>query len=353
MDTDFYRRSFLVATLLLVGYTLARVLEPLSGPLVWAAFLAFLMHPLHRSLTLRLKGRDGAAAGLLTGLTPVFVIAPVAGLAVVFAAQVSSLIEHLQHAHLQFDSSRWEGALEKYPWFATLNAWVQQNLAVTAEEIRGWALDGLQTVLKDAASGSGQFLRGALGGVFDFFVMLFFLYFALRDGARMFESVVRLIPMDTERRRKLVDDLASVGRAVVEGTLLVALFQGFMLGVIFWIAGFPAPVVFGVLAGIVSLLPSAGTPVFWIPGVIYLAVVHRFGMATFMALWGFAIVWADNLLRPMLIARRAPISELAVFIGVVGGITAFGPIGLVAGPVFLSLVVELLKFAGQSFGRAE
>jgi predicted PurR-regulated permease PerM len=353
MDKDFYRRSFLVATLLVVGYTLSQVLEPVSGPLVWAAFLAFLLHPLHRWLTRRLKGRDGAAAGVLTGLTPVFVIAPVAALAVVFAAQVSTLVEHLQNAHLQFDSSRWEGALQKYAWFATLDDWVQKNLAVTAEQIRGWALDGLQTVLKEAASGSGRFLRGALGGVFDFFVMLFLLYFALRDGARMFERVVCLIPMDTERRGKLVDDLASVGRAVVQGTLVVALFQGLMLGIIFWIAGFPAPVVFGVLAGIVSLLPSAGTPVFWIPGVIYLAVVHRFGMATVMALWGVAIVWADNLLRPMLIARRAPISELAVFIGVIGGITAFGPIGLVAGPVFLSLVVELLKFAGESFGRSD
>jgi len=353
MDNDFYRRTFLVATIILVGYTLGQVLTPLWGPLGWAAFLAFLFNPVHRRLTLRLKGRAATSAGILTGLTPIFVMAPLAGLGIVFAEQVSSLVDHLQHANLQFDTSGWEGDLKQYPWFASIDGWVHENLAVTAQEIRGWAVDGVQTVLRDAATGSGRFVLGAVGTVFGFFIMLFLLYFFFRDGARMFEHLVRLVPMDTQRRRKLVDDLASVARAVVNGTLLVALFQGFMLGVIFWIAGFPAPVVFAVLAGIVSLLPAAGTPIFWGPGVIYLIVVQRFGMAIFMGVWGCGIVWADNMLRPMLIARRAPISELAVFIGVIGGITAFGPIGLVAGPVFLSLVVELLKVADLSFGHRD
>jgi predicted PurR-regulated permease PerM len=353
MDNDFYRRTFLVATIIIVGYTLGQVLQPLWGPLGWAAFVAFLFQPVQRRLTLRLKGRASLSAGILTALTPLFVIAPLTGLGIVFAEQVSSLVDHLQHADWKLDTSAWEASLEKYQWFSSLAGWVHTNVAVTADQIRGWALDGVQTVLRDAASGGGKVVLGAAGTVFGFFIMLFLLYFLFRDGAKMFDHMIRLIPMDPQRRRKLVDDLANVARAVVNGTLLVALFQGMMLGIIFWIAGFPAPVVFGVLAGIVSLLPAAGTPVFWVPGTIYLVVVHRFGMAIFMALWGLGIVWADNMLRPMLIARRAPISELAVFIGVIGGITAFGPVGLVAGPVFLSLVVELLKFADQSFGRSD
>ena len=110
--------------------------------------------------------------------------------------------------------------------------------------------------------GSGKFVLGAVGTLFGFFIMLFLLFFLFRDGARMVDHMVRLIPMDPQRRRKLVDGLANVARAVVYGTGVTALFQGLMLGIVFAIAGFPAPLVFGVLAGIVSLLPAAGTPLF-------------------------------------------------------------------------------------------
>ncbi|MGB8326496.1 MAG: AI-2E family transporter [Steroidobacteraceae bacterium] len=353
MDSDFYRKSFLVGTVIVLGYALVRVLDPFLGALGWAAFVAFLGYPLHRALTLRLAGRENLSAGLLTALTLVFVMAPLALLAGVFTDQVLVLARTLQQAHLQLDTSKWLLQLEHYAWFASAAEWIRANLTITTEQLRGWAIEGAQSFLKGAAAGGGQFLLGAAGTLFGFFLMLFLLFFLLRDGARMFEVLVRLIPLEPRRRRALIAHLGNVARAVVFGTVLTALLQGLLVGIGFAIAGLPSPVVFGVLSAIIALLPAVGTPLIWMPAVIYLAAVDRWGMAIFLGLWGLGITFSDNVLRPLLISRSAPVSPLAMFVGVIGGIAAFGPIGLVAGPVFVSLVVELLRFAEESFGQRD
>jgi predicted PurR-regulated permease PerM len=161
----------------------------------------------------------------------------------------------------------------------------------------------------------------------------------------------RLIPLDEVRKERLFRQLGGVTRAIVIGTSLTAVLQGFLLGVGFTIAGLPSPVVFGVLAALLSMLPVGGAAFVWIPAVIWLLFDGRWGFAMFMLAWGVLLGGLDNVLRPMLISGRAKISALAVFIGVLGGIPAFGAIGLIAGPVVLSLALALIEFAEE--GRAQ
>jgi len=121
-----------------------------------------------------------------------------------------------------------------------------------------------------------------------------------------------------------------------------------MVGVGFTIAGLPSPVVFAVLATLLSMLPVGGAAIVWAPAVIWLFFDGRWGFAIFLLAWGLLLSGLDNVLRPLLISGRARISALAVFIGVLGGIPAFGPIGLIAGPVVLSLALALIEFAEES-----
>jgi predicted PurR-regulated permease PerM len=187
-----------------------------------------------------------------------------------------------------------------------------------------------------------------LGSLLSFAIMLFLLFFFLRDGEIMIARARRLIPLAEDRKDKLFSQLSAVTRAIVFGTTVTALLQGFLLGIGFAFAGLPSPVVFGVLAALLSLLPVGGAAFVWIPAVIWLFFDKHWGAGIFILIWGCLLGGLDNVLRPLLISGRARISALAVFVGVLGGIPAFGAIGVIAGPVVLSLVLALIEFAEES-----
>ena len=194
-----------------------------------------------------------------------------------------------------------------------------------------------------AALGKMAFV-GALGTVVGFVLMMFILFFAIRDGRSLFASLRALIPMSESERARLFDHLASVTRAMVYGTGVTALVQGALIAVGFAFAGLPSPIVFGVLAALLALVPMAGTPVVWVPATIALALQGRYYAAIFLLVWGGAVTMVDNVLRPMLVSGRAQVGTLTVFIGVLGGVSAFGPIGIFLGPLVLALVVALVRF---------
>ena len=132
------------------------------------------------------------------------------------------------------------------------------------------------------------------------------------------------------------------------GTLLTGLLQGALLGIGFAIVRLPSPVVFAVIAALLSLLPIGGTALVWIPAVLYLLAQGRYGAAIFLAMWGAVLVGLmDNLLKPFLISGRAEVPTLAVFLGVIGGLSAFGPIGMFLGPVLLAMTIVLLRWAEE------
>jgi hypothetical protein len=131
---------------------------------------------------------------------------------------------------------------------------------------------------------------------------------------------------------------------VVYGTGLTALAQGALVGIGFAIAQLPSPIVFGVLAAICALLPAGGAALVWAPGALWLFATGEWGWGVFMLVWGAIVSVSDNLIRPIAIRTHAEVSTLAVFVGVVGGVAAFGTIGVILGPVLLTLVVSLLGY---------
>src|SRR6185437_3339129 len=233
MYSAFYRRTFAIATFLIVSYLLLEVLRPLAGPLGWAAVLAFLLTPVQ----VRLIGG------------PVH--------------------------------------------------WMRENSTVSADQVQSWLTDGIQSLLKSAATASGTFALGVLGSLVGFFMTIFLLFFLLRDGRMMLERLARLVPMEPDRRKELLSYLADVTRAVVFGSVATALIQGALAGVGFAIVGLPSPVVFAVLATIAAFLP-AGSAIVLVPAVLYLMVGGRWGAAIFLAVWSAGVGVADNFLRPFL-----------------------------------------------------
>ena len=348
-DRKFYARAFTLIALLIIGYLIYLVVAPFFAPIAWSLFIAFLVHPLHLWLTRRLHGRAALSATLLTVVTFLLIIGPLAALGAAFAAQVTDLLRQAQAFATEHKPTEM-AELGDWPLIGPVLAWLRETAGISLGQVQAWAVEAAQTILKSLGSlGRAAFL-GALGTVIGFALMMFILFFAIRDGEELANTVRALIPAGERDKARLFKHLAGVTRALVYGTGVTALVQGALVGIGFAAAGLPSPVVFGVLAALAALIPMAGTPVVWVPAVIALAVQDRWTAAILMGLWGGVVVTIDNFLRPWLVSGKAQIGAVTVFIGVLGGVSAFGPIGVILGPLVLALAIALVRFSLETQG---
>lgn len=345
-NTLFYERVLAIAGLGLLAVLLYRILEPFLAPMAWAIFIAFLLQPAQQRLTGWLRGRESIAAFALTVLVLLLFIGPLTALAVAFARQAAELAILLQQWIGQ-QQARSLADLAGLPLIGPALAWLDQYAQVSAAEAQSWLLQGGKRLLERLASLGGTAFLGAVGTVLSFAAMLFFLFFFIRDGRAMAQGAIGLVPLTPARREALAKRLAAVTRAVVRGTVLTAIAQGLLLGIGFAIVGIPAPVVFGVIGAVLSVVPFGGTALVWVPAVAVLLIQGRYVAAIVLVVVGAIVSSVDNFLKPLLISGRAFVPTLAVFIGVIGGLAAFGMIGLFLGPIVIALVLALASFTQE------
>jgi predicted PurR-regulated permease PerM len=346
------RRWFTVVAVVVLLLAAWLILRPMALPIAWAAILAFLLYPLQVRLARRFNGRSTLAASILTGLTPVAIFVPLALLSIAFAQQVAALATNLQQDTDLFNLTSWLDP-QQHPRIASLAAWADMRLGVQVADIQSYLRSGVQDWAGKLARSSGQAFLATAGMLLRFFLMLFILFFMLRDGELWFTRMAALLPLSRIQSGNLFTRMGKVLRAVVYGCGLTALVQGTLVCIGFAIAGLSGPIVFGVLASVLALLPFGGAALVWIPGMLYLLATGSFGWAMFMLAWGGVVSISDNFIRPAIISRYTPVPTLLVFLGVIGGVAAFGPIGFIVGPVILVLATELLRYAEGSIIRPD
>ncbi len=312
-DDRFYPRVFALVTAALLAGALFLILRPFLVPILWSMLLALLLFPARQALGRRLGGRYALTALLLTLLTTIVLVAPLPLLAVAFASQAKDLFGRVQKVVADSGISG-AGDVLDIPIVSRSIRWVEAVSPVDAQQIHGWLVSGAQALLQGLVAVSGSFVLGTLNALVGLSIAL-----------------------------------AAVTRAVVFGSLLTALVQGVLVGIGFALVGLPSPVVFGAVAAVASLIPFVGTALVWVPAVGVLFLQGRWVAAIFLAAWSVAVVSsADNVVRPLFISGRAQISTLPVFLGLIGRLSAFGPIGLVVGPVVVALTLALLRFAEEA-----
>jgi len=344
--TQLYVRLGGLLLLVALCYVVWRIVTPLWQPLLWALLLGALLAPVNLRLTRRLGGRAQLASSITTLLTVLLFILPVSR-----GRHGRSPGRAAVAAHRAPRARAQEGDGDR----PVARAMARQRAGLArcqyervARPAAGLVHEGLQRLLQVLMKSGGSAVMSALGTAVSFVVMLFVLFFVLRDGPALARQVVRMLPIEPRRRTLLWQHLADVTRAVFLGIGVTALAQGVLLGFGFWIAGLPSPLVFGVLGVILALIPMVGPALLWVPAAILLAIQGHQGYAIFLALWGAVVVsLVDNLLRPLLISGRAEVPTLAVFVGVMGGLAAFGFIGLFVGPIVLGLLVALFRFEAE------
>ncbi len=349
-DSRTLRRWFAVALVLVVLWAVWVILKPMRMPIAWAGVLAFLLYPLQQRLTRVFGGRRSAAAGLITGLTPIAIFVPLTLVGIAFAQQVAGIAAALQQNSDFFDLARWLDP-SQHPRVAQVADWAARRFDLRLADLPQLLHAGAQEWAGTLAKSSGALFLNTAGALLRFFLMLFVLFFVLRDGSLWFSRFSALLPLAEDRRGALFTRLGKVLRAVVYGCGLTALAQGALVSIGFAVAGLSGPIVFGVLAAVMALLPFGGAAIIWLPGALYLLATGSIGWAVFLLAWGGVVSVSDNFIRPMIISRYTPVPTLLVFLGVIGGVSAFGLIGFILGPVILVLATELLRYTEGSLGR--
>lgn len=340
----FFARVGTLLLMAMLAYLVWRIVTPLWEPLLSAVLLGSLLAPLNSSLATRLGGKPTLASAITMVGVVLLVLLPILAIGGAVAAQASQLTGRIDTSTLRATDID----LAHIPLLARPLEWLEATAGISLGQIESWVVTRAKRLLEVVASSGGTVLLGAIGTLVNFILTLFTLFFVLRDGPRLANVVVQLLPIEPALRGKLWRHLIDVTRAVFMGIGVTALVQGTLLGIGFAIAGLPSPLVFGVLGVLFALVPVVGTAIMWIPAVIWLMVQGETGYALFMAAWGVIVVGGvDNVLRPMLISGRAEVPTLAVFVGVMGGLSAFGFIGLFLGPIVLGLLVALLRFTSE------
>ena len=344
----FSTRVFGLAVVALLAYLSFRIFEPFVAPIYWAFLLAFMLFPVNRLARALVRGRRGTAAGLMTLGVAVGIVGPAALVAIAFANQAVQLGRRLSVLAERYQIAGPTDLL-RLPVVGSAIDWLRRRFGVEDAQLRDWLVQGSQHAVQFLLARGGGVLLGVFGILGMLSVTLFVLFFFFRDGDALAERVVRIIPYDSRRKDKLERHLESVTRAVVFGTIVTALVQGTLLGLGFWITGIPSPVVFGALTAVASFVPLVGTALVWIPAAIYLWTQGVLWKTLFLVIWSLVIVGtADNLLRPLLVSGKSQVGTLTVFFGGLGGLAAFGFVGLFLGPVILALVLALLQFADEA-----
>jgi predicted PurR-regulated permease PerM len=339
--------GFFFAVFLFLLYQLYQLLSSFLGPIVWAAILAIVFYPLYLRVLRAVRGNTTVAATALTLIVTVGIAVPTGSLSTVVTQQSVGFYQQLND---------WVRSGE-------MNARIEQvrgssiGRLVQRLSSQGWEIDWASIVQRTAdtmSSHATAFARNVAVFLFDFTIMLFTLFFFFRDGDRMVASLRNLIPMDPVDKdaifRKLYDTLS----AVMRGMVMTAIVQGLLVWVGLVVLGVPYAAFLGVAAGMLSLLPLVGSAVVWIPCAIYLAIAGSPGKGLIMAAYGtLAVSVVDNVLRPLVIGGRTSLPTIFLFFGMLGGVEAYGILGVFLGPVLLSIVLSFIQIYQDQYATPE
>ena len=320
----------LVATLLF-----ALILWPFFGAVCWAVFIAIVFWPLHKRFLRGSRGRRNTAA--LASLTVILliVILPMAMLTASITQEASVFVAKLRSGEIQL-AVFFQKFVEVLPEWARgmMHRFGMGDLALLQQKILA-TLGNSSQVVTSRVLGIGQV---TLDFIVAFFVMLYVVFFLFRDGERLTRGIARAIPLQPRHTERLMTQFATVVRATVKGNIVVALVQGALGGLAFFVLGLPGAVLWGAVMALLSLLPAVGAVLVWAPVAAYYFFTGEAVKGIGLTLWGAVVIGlVDNVLRPILVGKDTRMPDYLVLVATLGGIVVFGLNGFVIGPVIAAV----------------
>ncbi|SDZ53125.1 AI-2E family transporter [Pseudomonas sp. NFIX28] len=336
-QTPLQHKSLLLL-LTLVTVAFIWILLPFYGAAFWAVILGILFDPLQRRLQLKFNWPRNLTALCTLSICLVIAILPVIIISFLLVQEGANLYQNIE-------SGKWDiaGQLDRFkhslpPYFQQLlDRLGMGELDSLREKIVRGALQGSQFIATQAFS-VGQ---GTFKFVVSFFVMLYLLFFFLRDGPELVRKVRIALPLAEHQKRRLQLKFSRVVRATVKGNVLVAASQGVLGGLIFWFLDIPSPLLWAVLMTLLSLLPAVGAGIVWGPVATYFLFSGAIWQGVVLGLYGiFVIGLVDNVLRPILVGKDTKMPDYLILISTLGGLAIFGLNGFVIGPLIAALFIS-------------
>ena len=327
-------KAFLLL-IIAISLAFAWILWPFYGAVLWGAVLAIVFAPLYRRLSRSMRQRRNLAALATVMIIVVIVILPLTLITASLVQEASGVYEKFQSGELNL-ARNFQQVVDALPtWVANLlDRFGLTNLAEVQERLSAGLMKGSQFLAAQALNiGQTTFEL-----IVRLFVMLYLLFFLLRDGDELFRIIKDAVPLRAEQQRALFSKFATVIRATVKGTIVVAVLQGALGGLIFWFLGIRAALLWAVVMAFLSLLPAVGAALVWLPVAIYFVVTGAVWQGLVLVAYGVLVIGlVDNLLRPILVGTDTKMPDYVVLISTLGGIEIFGVNGIVLGPLIAAM----------------
>jgi predicted PurR-regulated permease PerM len=340
----------LAAVALYLSYLVAR---PFLNPIFAAVVLAIVFYPVHAKINSYLTSRQNVSATISTMLVILIVAIPAVLLGMVVTRELGDLYRLLN------ERSAAQGGLS--PYFAGLLEvpvrFLGRYIDLARLDVRPTVLGWVDQLSRYLVAVGATAVSNVFSVILEIVVAFFTLFFLFRDGLKVQQRATAVLPLTSEQSRRLFTGISETIVASVYGGIAVGLAQGSLTALAFWMLGLSSPVVWGIAASLASLVPVVGTAIVWIPGAVVLLFGGHWIKALILIGWGVAVVGQiDAVLRPYVVSGRAKIHNLLIFFALLGGVKAFGVMGVFIGPVIVSVtivVLDMLREINVSSRRSE
>jgi predicted PurR-regulated permease PerM len=346
MTANNVERAFFFALLFAVTLAFIWLIRGFLQPIFWAVALGIVVYPLHVAIVPRVRNRESLAAILSVLLVIVVVILPLIGVTAAVTREAAGLYQRLEAGDFGL-TQLYTRATQSMPQVVTF----LEGLGIDPSRIEAQLSTAAVTVSRFVASRALAIGQDTVRVAVFFFLTLYLLFFFLCDGQRLLEGLVRALPLGDHRERHLLGRFAEVSRATIKGTLVVGVAQGTIGGVTFALLGIGAPVLWGVVMALLSIVPAVGPALIWLPAAIVLLVDGQLFAGIALILVGvFVIGLIDNVLRPILVGRDTRMPDYLILLATLGGLAGFGLAGIIIGPIIAAFFLSIWEMAQEEFG---
>jgi predicted PurR-regulated permease PerM len=342
--TDNGQRFFFMVLLFAVSIAFVWLIRGFLQPIFWAIALGIVVYPLHQRIQARLGHWRSAAAAISMLLVVVIVVIPIGIIVATVTNEAVLLYDRVQAGQLSL-AGIYDFVEQRFPELLAL----LQKIDIDPEKLQSQLSAGATQVTQFVASRAIALGQDTLRITVFFFLMLYLLFFFLRDGQKLLEGLVRALPLGNERERHLLGRFAEVSRATIKGSLVVGIVQGAIGGIAFAILGIGSPVLWGVIMALLSIIPAVGPAFVWLPAAIFLFTGGQVVSGIVLVLIGTLVIGlVDNFLRPLLVGRDTKMPDYLILLSTLGGLAAFGLAGVVIGPIIAAFFLSIWAMAEET-----
>ena len=312
------------------------MLKPFIGVLQWATVFVIVFYPVHKRIAHRIR-RRGLSALISSSLVIVVVVTPLTFVALALANELGIAARMVPTYVSQLLNPA-------TPVVGRILIRLHERFGLDPQTSEAFLIEQLKSAGFLLVGQSFGLMGNIVGGIAKSFFVIFTMYYLFRDGDQIVSALPGVLPLSHKQCERLIERTTEVVSASVYGVVTIAVLQGMLGGIAFWALGVPSPILWAVVLTFVCMIPIAGSFFVWLPASIYFLLTGHLTKAVLLALWGALVISTiDNFLRPRLIKNQTKLHELFIFFSVLGGISLFGLLGIVIGPVVLAITLGLLS----------